>query len=63
MALISLKALLIKRLNIYKRDRVGLCCEIIVPFIMVLIGCFLTKISFVNLSKPLNVNANSYPSP
>lgn len=32
-------ALLIKRLNIYRRDRCGLFCEILCPFIMVLVGC------------------------
>ena len=32
-------ALLVKRLNIYRRDRCGLFCEILCPFIMVLVGC------------------------
>ena len=34
----SIKALIVKRFNIYKRDKCGLVCEIIVPVILVLMG-------------------------
>lgn len=34
----SIKALIVKRFNIYKRDKCGLVCEIIVPVILVLLG-------------------------
>lgn len=39
------KALLIKRLNIYKRDRCGLVCEVFVPVIVFIFGMLLLKIS------------------
>lgn len=41
----NIKALLAKRFHVYKRDRAGLVCEVIVPFLMVLVGCALTKIT------------------
>ena len=34
----SIKALLIKRFHIYKRDKCGLVCELLVPVILVLFG-------------------------
>jgi len=41
----SIIALLTKRFHIYKRDRIGLVCEVILPWLMVLIGCLLTMVS------------------
>lgn len=32
-------ALLVKRARIYSRDRCGLFCELVCPFLMVLVGC------------------------
>lgn len=43
----TVSALLVKRWNIYKRDRTGLCCEVLVPVIMVIFGSMLTKIDLV----------------
>jgi hypothetical protein len=40
----NISALLSKRYNIYKRDRTGLVCELLVPFVMVFVGCCITKI-------------------
>jgi len=40
----NISALCAKRYHIYKRDKTGLCCEVLVPAIMVLLGCGLTKI-------------------
>ena len=34
----SIKALLVKRFNIYKRDKCGLICELVVPIILVIFG-------------------------
>jgi len=51
-----------KRLNIYKRDRSGLACEVIVPFLCVIVGCL---ISFVDLnpgSPEITITPNLYPS-
>jgi ATP-binding cassette subfamily A (ABC1) protein 3 len=58
----NMKALMIKRVNIYKRDRSGLACEVIVPFLCVIVGCL---ISFVDLnpgSPNLTITPNLYPS-
>lgn len=46
----TVSALLVKRWNIYKRDRTGLCCEVLVPVIMVIFGSMLTKVDFVKTS-------------
>ena len=40
----NIKALMSKRLTVYRRDWVGIVCEVFVPFFMVLIGCSLTKL-------------------
>lgn len=40
----NISALLQKRYHIYKRDRAGLCCEVLVPVFMVLLGCGLAQI-------------------
>lgn len=44
----NIVALLKKRFHIYKRDKVGLICEIIVPFIMVLIGCSFQTVNIIS---------------
>lgn len=43
----NVKALLTKRLQIYKRDKTGLICEILVPVLLVLFGAAVTKLNFV----------------
>lgn len=37
-------ALLVKRAHIYGRDRCGLFCELVCPFLMVLVGCLFAQI-------------------
>lgn len=59
----NVSALLKKRLNLYKRDRVGLVCEVIVPFLMVLIGCCMTKINFIKTSVTRVLTPSAYPLP
>lgn len=56
-------ALLVKRLNIYKRDRTGLCCEIVVPFFLVLLGCLLSLIDLTPTTTPIHLVASAYESP
>jgi hypothetical protein len=55
--------LLAKRFHVYKRDRAGLVCEVIVPFIMVLIGCSITKINLTKESVSRVLTPELYPSP
>lgn len=52
-----------KRFHVYKRDRAGLVCEVIVPFIMVLVGCCLTKINLTKQSENRLLSPDLYPSP
>jgi hypothetical protein len=42
----TVKALLIKRFHLYKRDKTGICCEVVVPFMCVIIGCIFNGIDF-----------------
>jgi hypothetical protein len=50
-----------KRFNIYKRDKVGLVCEVFVPFLMVLVGCCITQVSLINQAPPRNITPLAYP--
>ena len=59
----SIKALIIKRFNIYKRDKCGLCCELIVPVILVLLGLGLLQIPFLKNSEEFTLDTSAYPSP
>ena len=52
-----------KRFHIYKRDRVGLTCEVIVPFFMVLVGCAFTKLDLTNATDPVTLTPSPYPNP
>jgi len=59
----NIKALLQKRFHIYKRDRSGLACEVLVPFLMVVVGCALTKITFNKGSFQRLLAPELYPVP
>jgi hypothetical protein len=59
----NVSALLTKRFNIYKRDKVGLVCEVIVPFIMVLLGSALTMLDLTKATDPVTLSPNAYPNP
>jgi ATP-binding cassette subfamily A (ABC1) protein 3 len=52
-----------KRYHVYKRDRAGLICEVIVPFIMVFVGCALTLIVLTKDSPARYLTPSLYPSP
>jgi hypothetical protein len=54
-------ALLTKRYQIYKRDRMGLCCEVFCPVILVLVGCGLAKIQFLHDTAAVNIQPDAYP--
>ena len=57
----NITAVMTKRAHIYKRDRRGLICEVIVPVILVLIGLGLTKISFLKPSNSRPLVPSAYP--
>ena len=59
----SIWALLVKRFNIYKRDKCGLVCEILVPVILVLMGLSLLQISWLHDSKTVTLNTDAFPKP
>ena len=46
----NISALLTKRMHIYKRDKSGLICEIIVPIILVTLGLCETKLTILKQS-------------
>lgn len=57
----NVKALLAKRLYIYKRDRSGLCCELFAPIILVLFGCILLQIPFLFDTPPFLLTTSPWP--
>ena len=56
-------ALLTKRFHIYKRDRTGLICEILVPSMMVLVGSASTLLNWFTSSPYRTLTTDLYPSP
>ena len=54
-------ALKLKRYQIYKRDRTGLCCEVFCPVILVIIGCCLTKIQYLHNTEPIALAPDAWP--
>ncbi len=59
----SIRALLVKRFNIYKRDRCGLVCEVFVPIILVLFGLSLLQIPWLKNSPAFYLDTSAYPGP
>ena len=59
----SIKALIVKRFNIYKRDKCGLVCEIVVPIILVLLGLGLLQIPWIVDSDAFYLTTDAYPGP
>jgi hypothetical protein len=59
----TVTALLIKRFHLYKRDKTAICCEVVVPFMCVLIGVALNQIDFSQKSYTLLVEPDMYPTP
>lgn len=59
----SIRALLVKRFNIYKRDRCGLVCEVLVPIVLVLFGLSLLQIPWLKDSPSYYLDTSAYPGP
>jgi ATP-binding cassette subfamily A (ABC1) protein 3 len=59
----SVKALLTKRFNIYKRDKCGLICEIIIPILLALIGLSILKVPIVTDSPAYYLDTSAFPGP
>jgi hypothetical protein len=59
----TVTALLIKRFHLYKRDKTGICCEVVVPFMCVIIGCLINGIDLSQKSPVLLVQPSVYPTP
>lgn len=56
-------ALFIKRLQYFKRDKKGLCCEIFMPCAIVGVGLCITLITFIYESPPLKMYPGILPTP
>lgn len=54
-------ALIIKRGRVFKRDIRSLCCEILLPCVVVLVGLGLMSIQFVSNAPTIALNADLYP--
>ena len=52
-----------KRFNIYKRDKCGLVCEIIVPVVLVILGLSLLQIGWLSDSPAFTLDTSAYPGP
>ena len=56
-------ALLTKRMQIYKRDKTGLICEVCLPWIVVLLGCLITLLVFNKPQSSFALVPSVYPNP
>jgi len=59
----NVKAMITKRFHIYKRDRTGLICEVLVPSLMVLVGSASTLLNWYTHSPYRTLSPDLYPSP
>ena len=59
----SIEALLLKRFQLYKRDKTAIMCEVVVPVLLVFIGCLLNSINYSQKSYTIDVTPDLYPSP
>lgn len=58
----NITAVITKRMHIYKRDKTGLICEIIIPIILVIFGLLLTKINILSDSPGVPIEPTAYPA-
>lgn len=56
---LHIKALILKRLNYFKRDLRSVFCEILIPCLVIVFGLALMTISFVKTAPALCLNANN----
>jgi hypothetical protein len=59
----NIVALLTKRLHIYKRDKIGLVCEVCLPWVVVLLGCLATLLVFNKPQSAFTLVPSAYPNP
>ena len=60
---VSIWALLVKRFNVYKRDKCGLICEVLVPVLLVFLGLALLQIGWLSNSPAYVLDTSAYPGP
>jgi ATP-binding cassette subfamily A (ABC1) protein 3 len=53
--------LLLKRVRYFKRDLRSLCCEILLPCIIVLVGLSLMTITFIKDGPEIEITAKNFP--
>jgi len=53
-------ALSTKRYQYFKRDKKGLCCELFLPVIMIIVGIVIAKSTTPKNYKPMNISDNLY---
>lgn len=56
-------ALSLKRFRYFKRDKKGLICELVVPFLLALVGLLLSLILFARESDPVVLSPSLYKTP
>ena len=55
--------MLVKRFNIYKRDKCGLVCEVLVPIILVVLGLSALQVAWLTDSPAFTLDTSAFPSP
>lgn len=56
-------ALLIKRFHIYRRDLFGFFFEILMPWILVIVGCALALLNYDKTQVMVTISPDAYPAP
>ena len=52
-----------KRIIIYKRDKSGIICELVMPILLMLGGLILLQMPYLSDSPPKPFDSNGYPGP
>lgn len=59
----SIGALVAKRFFLYKRDKCGLVCEILVPVLLAILGLSLLKVGWLEDSPAFTLGTDAFPGP
>jgi len=59
----SIGALIAKRFYLYKRDKCGLICEILVPVLLAILGLSLLKVGWLEDSPAFTLGTDAFPGP
>jgi len=59
----STGALMTKRFHIYKRDKCGLMCELVIPIFLVILGLAFCEVGWLTSSPAFMLETSAYPSP